>query len=104
MSDDGKIIDLAGLTPLEYEKRRREAAKKLGVRTTALDQMVRTERTKAEGKTGLDLPVPAPWPAVELKAFGPLKIGRELAGFGGVRLLTGATNPPHQSLGHDPLQ
>ncbi len=52
MSDDGKIIDLAGLTPLEYEKRRREAAKKLGVRTTALDKTVRTERTKAEGKIG----------------------------------------------------
>ena len=47
MSDDGKIIDLAGLTPLEYEKRRREEAKHLGVRATALDKIVKAERKKA---------------------------------------------------------
>ena len=60
MSDDGKIIDLAGLTPLEYEKRRREEAKNLGVRATALDKMVKVARKKASDG-GLDLPEPDPW-------------------------------------------
>ena len=62
MSDDGKIIDLAGLTPLEYEKRRREEAKKLGVRMVVLDKVVHAERTKTEGKKGLQLTEPKPWP------------------------------------------
>ena len=62
MSDDDKIIDLAGLTPLEYEKRRRQEAKKLGVRMPVLDKVVQAERTKAEGKKGLQLADPEPWP------------------------------------------
>ncbi len=61
MSDDGKIIDLAGLTPLEYEKRRRKEANNLGVRAGALDKMVKAVRKKTSAE-GLDLPEPELWP------------------------------------------
>ena len=61
MSDDGKIIDLAGLTPLEYEKRRRKEAETLGIRAGALDKIVKTVRKKTSDE-GLKLPEPDPWP------------------------------------------
>lgn len=57
--------ELAALDPMEYEKRRKEEAKKLGVRAAALDRRIREERkTDDDGKggKGLDLPTPEPWP------------------------------------------
>ena len=71
MSDDGDdtIIDLAGLSPLEYEKRRRKEAKKLGIRRPVLDKLVETARMKSSDDRpildelpGLELPEPDPWP------------------------------------------
>ena len=61
MSDDGKIIDLAGLTPLQYAKRRRKEAESLGIRADDLDKIVKTARKKASDE-GLKLPEPDPWP------------------------------------------
>lgn len=55
---------LAGLSKIEYEQARKDAAKRLGMRTSALDAVVRklrpAENGGAKGKP-LDLPTPEPW-------------------------------------------
>ena len=57
------IASLAALEPGgEYERARRQIAKKLGWRTTAVDVAVKAAReTKAVGKS-VDLTLPEPWP------------------------------------------
>jgi putative DNA primase/helicase len=59
------IARLAALTPLEYEKQRKEAADKLEFRISALDAMVEAARggnaSDAQGHT-VDLPDIEPWP------------------------------------------
>ncbi len=60
---NGEIAALATLTRVEYERRRKEAAKALGMRASVLDELVK-ERRKALG--GDDGPAPVellePWP------------------------------------------
>jgi hypothetical protein len=46
--NDGEIERLAALSPLEYDPQRKEAAKKLGVRTKVLDEMVAAARQRQE--------------------------------------------------------
>lgn len=46
--DDSLIVELAALTQLEYAKRRRDAAKRLGVDAPLLDQLVKTARRTLE--------------------------------------------------------
>jgi putative DNA primase/helicase len=54
------------LPPLAYEREREPAAKRLGMRVTILDRLLKTERGNAETGTGqgrpLNLPDPDPWP------------------------------------------
>jgi len=62
-----EISRLASLSPLEYERERSAVAQILGLRTTALDKIVREERrgtaeTGGQGRA-LNLPSPEPWPA-----------------------------------------
>jgi putative DNA primase/helicase len=55
------IRRLSRLSPLEYDQVRREEAKTLGVRSTALDAAVRNARKQA-GSDDLPFPVVEPWP------------------------------------------
>jgi Protein of unknown function (DUF3631) len=61
-----EIARLAGLPPLQYDREREAAAKRLGCRTSTLDQLVATHRGKPAAAPGqgrpLDLPEPEPWP------------------------------------------
>jgi hypothetical protein len=61
-----EIARLAGLTPLEYDRQREAVAKRLGCRTSTLDQLVSKHRGEHVGAPGqgrpLDLPEPQPWP------------------------------------------
>lgn len=61
-----EIGRLAGLEKLEYEGERKQAAKRLRVRATTLDDLVAAERSEVDGggKQGraLTLPEPEPWP------------------------------------------
>ena len=61
-----EIIQLAGLGKLEYEGKRKEAAKRLSVRAAKLDDLVSAERDKFDegNKQGraLRLHEPEPWP------------------------------------------
>lgn len=67
--DPGVIIAtvdyLSGLDSLEYEQQRKSKAKELGVRASALDKAVNSQRKKdnpdAKGKA-MDLRSPEPWP------------------------------------------
>jgi putative DNA primase/helicase len=45
--EDRIVADLAKLSPLEYEKRRKETADKLGVRVSAIDQAVRKQQAQS---------------------------------------------------------
>ncbi|MGI8567654.1 MAG: hypothetical protein ACR2KT_00445, partial [Methylocella sp.] len=62
---DQEITRLAGLCVVEYEKGRKDAATKLGIRVAILDKLVAAERPK-EDKQGqgrpLEFPEPEPWP------------------------------------------
>jgi len=61
---DAEIKRLAKLSVVEYERERKGAAERLGVRTSILDRLVTAERDKAgNGKQGraLKLPEPEPW-------------------------------------------
>lgn len=66
IDDDVEIGRLAKLGTLEYERERKEAAKRLNVRPSILDRLVATERGQSgdDGKQGraLSLPEPEPWP------------------------------------------
>jgi hypothetical protein len=57
-AEDAEIIRLAKLSAVDYEHARKEAAEKLGVRTTILDKLVQAERVKLglaeEVKTAAD--------------------------------------------------
>jgi hypothetical protein len=65
--DRAEIKRLATLTPIEYERERKQAAEKLGInRLNALDSMVKAARaensdTKGQGRP-LELPLIEPWP------------------------------------------
>jgi putative DNA primase/helicase len=64
--EDQEIKRLAKLKPIEYEKERTEAAKRLGVRTPILDKLVAAEWPQNEAAPGqgrkLELPEPKLWP------------------------------------------
>jgi putative DNA primase/helicase len=65
-SDGAEIIRLSGLSSLRYDKERRQAAKRIGVRTPILDRLVQTERNRSAGYGGSQghavvLPEPKPW-------------------------------------------
>ncbi len=58
-----RIIELSALSTLEYEQRRKPAAKELGIeRVSALDRMVRAEQRKSEDAAGFCLREVEPWP------------------------------------------
>src|SRR5262245_71900 len=64
--DDIEIGRLARLSPIEYERDRKVAAERMGIRTTILDRLVAVERDNIDGdgtKQGrtLSLPEPQPW-------------------------------------------
>ena len=60
---DQRIIELAGLSTLEYEQRRKQAVKELGIeRVSMLDRMVRAEQRKSEDAAGFSLHEVEPWP------------------------------------------
>jgi hypothetical protein len=62
---NGEISRLAKLGKLEYERERKPAARRLGLRVPALDHLVAAERDQFDdGKQGraLSLPEPEPWP------------------------------------------
>jgi putative DNA primase/helicase len=64
--DAAEIARLAALPTLAYERERETAAKRLGVRTSILDKLVRAEQgidadPKGQGRR-LILPDPEPWP------------------------------------------
>ncbi len=60
------LNELAGLSPIEYDRRREAAADKLGVRVTALDREVDLRRPRHDDAKGqrraLLLLEPEPWP------------------------------------------
>lgn len=62
---DQIVADLAGLDPLEYDRRRKAEANRAGIRVSVLDRAVEDARG-AEPDTGqgraLDWPEPDPWP------------------------------------------
>jgi Protein of unknown function (DUF3631)/Primase C terminal 2 (PriCT-2) len=64
--DDDEIRRLAGLSVIDYERERKDAAERLNVRASILDRLVAAERDEFEddGKQGriLSLPEPEPWP------------------------------------------
>ena len=66
--DEIELSRLASLSPIEYDRARADAAKRLGVRTSALDREVELRRREAgEHKdqasgTTVELPEPEPWP------------------------------------------
>lgn len=51
LAEDNTVIQLAGLTPLEYDRLRRKKAKELGCRTTTLDKVVAKAR-ESDGTEG----------------------------------------------------
>ncbi len=60
---DQRIIELAALSTFEYEQRRKEAAKELGIdRVSALDRMVRAEQRKSEDTSGFSFHEVELWP------------------------------------------
>ena len=63
---DGEISRLAKLGRLEYERERKDAAKRLNIRTAALDSLVAAERDQfgdgSKQGRALSLPEPEPWP------------------------------------------
>jgi putative DNA primase/helicase len=64
-STDDQILHLAKLPLVEYDRQRKEAAKRLNVRVSMLDRLVAAGRAKpGDGKQGvaLSLPEPEPWP------------------------------------------
>jgi hypothetical protein len=60
-----EIVWLAELPAFRYEQERRQAAKQLGVRASALDRLVKAERAGADEKKqgcAVLFPEPVPWP------------------------------------------
>jgi hypothetical protein len=48
--DQDKLVDLAQLSTLEYDRRREQEAKELGVRVSTLDKLVGSKRRRARGR------------------------------------------------------
>jgi len=63
-ADAAEIARLAALDLLEYDREREDAAKRLGVRVSTLDQQVQDARPRPEGADGrmVALPEAEPWP------------------------------------------
>jgi hypothetical protein len=64
-NDDAEIRRLAQLSVLQYERERKSAAERLGMRANMLDKLVQAERPDDdEGKQGraISFPAPEPWP------------------------------------------
>jgi hypothetical protein len=60
--DDAKVIArLAAMTPMEYDRLRKESAKQLGVSVNVLDAAVKSVRNKAAGADRLPFHDPVPW-------------------------------------------
>jgi putative DNA primase/helicase len=61
-----EIVRLAHLAPIEYERGREAAAARLGVRVSALDAFVKSQRTESSEGSGqgraFEVPKPDPWP------------------------------------------
>jgi hypothetical protein len=62
-----EIVRLAGLAPVQYERQRKEAADKLGMRVAVIDRLVKAERGYWEDDDdrqghALKLVEPEPWP------------------------------------------
>jgi hypothetical protein len=51
---DNLILELAGLSPLEYDRRREAAAEELGVRRGTLDREVEAQREQDSRRPGTD--------------------------------------------------
>ena len=67
--DDALITELAAMQPMKYERERKKAAERLGVRAPILDRLVAAERCKLgldqdDGKQGhaISFPEPDSWP------------------------------------------
>jgi|MTBAKSStandDraft_1061840.scaffolds.fasta_scaffold08156_5 putative DNA primase/helicase len=56
------IRRLADLSPFEYDRERKAAAKTLGVRPSTLDSMVQAARQESEQSSGLGFQEQEPWP------------------------------------------
>ena len=68
VDDEAEIETLAKLAPLAYERGRKEAAERLGIRATLLDKLVAARRAelgldKEDAKQGraIEFPEPEPW-------------------------------------------
>jgi hypothetical protein len=61
--DDAEIRRLAGLSPFQYERERKAAAERLGIRAAILDKLVQAERPDDEAKQGraISFPEPEAW-------------------------------------------
>lgn len=60
---EAEIIRLSELDPIKYEQRRKDAAKELGIRATALDREVQRRRQATEEAEGaIDFADPERWP------------------------------------------
>jgi hypothetical protein len=61
-AEGAEIIRLAELPPLHYDKQRKEAAKRLGIRSGILDRLVQAERKTASdgGSQGREVVLPEP--------------------------------------------
>ena len=63
-SDDAEIKRLAELSPVQYERERKDAAELLGIRAAILDKLVQAERPDDDSKQGraVSFPEPELWP------------------------------------------
>jgi len=63
-SDDAEIKRLAELSPFQYERERKAAAERLGIRAAILDKLVQAGRPDDEAKQGraISFPEPEAWP------------------------------------------
>lgn len=63
---EGVFDELAVLSPVEYDRQRKQAAKELGIRETTLDDEIKKrrpkEKTDSRGGGALKLPTHEPWP------------------------------------------
>lgn len=60
--DEATILRLAALSPLQYDRKRKEIAKTINVRPATLDNMVKAARKEEETGTGLIFDDLEPWP------------------------------------------
>jgi putative DNA primase/helicase len=59
---DATIIQLTKLTPIEYDRVRKEKADGMGIRTTVLDKAVASKRKESQTGGGIDFDDVDPWP------------------------------------------